>query len=282
MSDLLDNILNENYVEANEIFESRMSEIAEKKLYEVKRSMDITEVVKPVKGKPGEFAGVNTKKDWTKYRKQHPSLGMHDTPSGKSQAPEHEKTASGGLTRHGIKKREERGYLKAHPALKSLEFIKAVTRYHKTGKIDETTIIQQKIEKETKKAVQAGKEAAERRKEAGQSGKTYTHAEKEPAAKKTSKTPSVELPPEDVRRKAKVARERSRVFSSGEIDRSKKAPPDRETAYQHDKDVAHALHRDNHPDAMSRFKKEYSGYETGKKIKSFAKGVWNALGEDTE
>ena len=140
MSDLINHILNEDYVEAKKIFESRMEDIKEKKLYEVKRSMDIVEVVTAVKGKPGQYKGVNTPKDWAKYRKQNPALGMHEIKPGvKASVDKHEKTASGGLTKHGIEVRRKKGYMQAYPATKALEFIKAVTKYHKTGKIDENT-----------------------------------------------------------------------------------------------------------------------------------------------
>lgn len=147
MSDLIDHILNEDYVEAKKIFESRMEDIKEKKLYEVKRSMDIAEVVSPVKGKPGQFKGQNTPKDWAKYRKQHPSLGMHEIKPGvKASVDKHEKSASGGLTKHGIEVRKKKGYIQAYPATKALEFIKAVTKYHKTGKIDENTPFMKRIQ----------------------------------------------------------------------------------------------------------------------------------------
>jgi hypothetical protein len=120
-----------------------MDTILEKKLYEIKRSIEISEVVTPVKGKPGQFKGQNTKADWAKYRKEHPAFGMHDVPTKtgkpkKQKAPEHEKTSSGGLTKAGIEARRKKGYLQAHPALKSLEFIKKVTHYHKTGEVTES------------------------------------------------------------------------------------------------------------------------------------------------
>lgn len=138
MRDLIEHILDENYVSASDSFESYMNDIVERKLYENKRMMQ-TEVVKPVKGKPGQFTGQNTPKDWAKYRKTHPALGMYDVPGGgKAKKPEGEKTASGGLTKKGIAIRKRKGYLKAYPALKSLEFIKRVTQYHKTGKVEES------------------------------------------------------------------------------------------------------------------------------------------------
>ena len=141
---LLESILNQDYNSANELFEERMVELQEKKLYEFKRSIQLSEVVTPVKGKPGQFKGQNTAKDWAKYREQHPSFGMYDVPTKtgkpkKSKPPSHEKTASGGLTAKGIAVRKKKGYVQAHPALKALEFIKAVRKYHETGKIDEQT-----------------------------------------------------------------------------------------------------------------------------------------------
>jgi hypothetical protein len=138
MSDLIEHILNEDYVSANQLFESRISEIMESKLYEVKRSIDITEVVKPVRGKPGQFKGQNTPKDWSKYRKQHPALGMKEIrPGVKAAVDKHEKTASGGLTKHGIEVRRKKGFIQAYPATKAREFIDKVIHYHKTGEVTE-------------------------------------------------------------------------------------------------------------------------------------------------
>lgn len=125
MSDLVENILIGNHVEAGKLFESHMESILEKKLYEIKRSIAISEVVKPVKGKPGEYTGQNSPKDWAKYRKQHPSFGMYDVPGKKpgtikrNKPPKHEKTASGGLTKHGIEVRRKAGYVPAHKAAAS-------------------------------------------------------------------------------------------------------------------------------------------------------------------
>ena len=131
MTRLIDSILDGNYIQANELFEERMEQIAEKKLYENKRMMQ-TEVVKPVKGKPGEFTGQNTPADWAKYRKAHPALGMYDTPSSKGKKPESK-----------VAKQRKAGYVKAEPALKALEFIKRVRKYKETGKLDEATVVQQ-------------------------------------------------------------------------------------------------------------------------------------------
>ena len=119
---LLESILNGDYNSANELFEERMVELQEKKLYEFKRSIQLSEVVTPVKGKPGQFKGQNTAKDWAKYREQHPSFGMYDVPTKtgkpkKSKPPSHEKTASGGLTAKGIAVRKKKGYVQAHPEI---------------------------------------------------------------------------------------------------------------------------------------------------------------------
>lgn len=135
---LLESILNNNLVEAQELFNNRMEIIAEQKLFETKRRIaSLNEVVKPVKGQPGKYAGVNEPKDWAKYRKAHPAVGMYDTPTSKGKPPEHERTASGGITKHGIETRRKKGFLKAHPALKALEFITKVKKYKETGKLDE-------------------------------------------------------------------------------------------------------------------------------------------------
>ena len=159
MRDLVESILTGDNVEATKLFESHMDTILEKKLYEVKRSIQISEIVTPVKGKPGQFKGQNTKADWARYRKEHPSFGMHDVPTKagkpkKQKAPEHEKTSSGGLTKKGIEARRKKGYVKAFGALKGLEFIKKVTHYHKTGEVTEQT------ETERKYAAASGEQQA--------------------------------------------------------------------------------------------------------------------------
>jgi hypothetical protein len=142
MRDLVESILTGDNVEASKLFESHMDTILEKKLYEIKRSIEISEVVTPVKGKPGQFKGQNTKTDWAKYRKEHPSFGMNDVPTKtgkpkKQKAPEHEKTSSGGLTKKGIEARRKRGYIQAHPASKIKEFLDKLSHYKKTGEITE-------------------------------------------------------------------------------------------------------------------------------------------------
>lgn len=160
MRDLVESILTGDNVEASKLFESHMDTILEKKIYEIKRSIQISEVVTPVKGKPGQFKGQNTPADWAKYRKQHPSFGMHDVPTKegkpkKQKAPEHEKTASGGLTKAGIEARKKRGYVKAYPAVKAKEFIDKVIHYHKTGEITEQHV------PFVRSAVSGGKKAVE-------------------------------------------------------------------------------------------------------------------------
>ena len=99
MKDLVEHILSENYVAAQDSFKSRMQSIVEKKLYEVKRQMQSEEY---------------GKEEWAEYRKKHPSFGMYDVPSKtgkpkKQKPPTHEKTASGGLTAHGIAVRKKIG-----------------------------------------------------------------------------------------------------------------------------------------------------------------------------
>ena len=80
---LIESILDGDFVSANELFESRMVELQEKKLYEAKRM---------VSAQMNEDTP-NTKADWAAYRKAHPSLGFYDTPSG-TVAPAKKKTST--------------------------------------------------------------------------------------------------------------------------------------------------------------------------------------------
>ena len=77
--ELIESIIDDNLVSANDIFAEHMNTILERKLYENKRMMQV-EVVTPVKGKPGQFKGVNTKADWARYRKSRPHFGAYDVP----------------------------------------------------------------------------------------------------------------------------------------------------------------------------------------------------------
>lgn len=142
---LVEHIIDEEYVEASDIFAGTLSSILEQKLYEMKRSIELTEVVKPTgkKDKDGNptFTGYNTKADWAKYRKQNPQMSVHGTPDNpKARAPaeKKEKTSTGTITKYGLAQRRKRGYLQAHPALKGLEFIEKVAKYKETGKLEES------------------------------------------------------------------------------------------------------------------------------------------------
>jgi hypothetical protein len=131
--ELVEAIINGDLVNAQDIFEQRLNDIQENKLYEEKRRFAaINEIVKPVKGKPGEFKGSNTKKDWAKYRKQNPTLSVHgtpDNPRARTPAEKKEKTSTGAMTKHGLAVRRKRGYLKAGEAIPAKKFIDAVSSY---------------------------------------------------------------------------------------------------------------------------------------------------------
>lgn len=132
--ELIESIVNGDYVSASELFEERLADIQEKKLYEVKRMIAaMNEVVKPVPGKPDEFQGANTKADWAKYRKQ--------TKLPKTKFAEPPATPFGAgkrLSKGDIEKRREAGYVQAHPAIRAKKFIDAVIKFKKTGKINES------------------------------------------------------------------------------------------------------------------------------------------------
>lgn len=122
---LIDSILGEDYVNATRFFEEAMEEIKEQKFYEVKRSLDLVEA----EGK-GEFKGqyYNDKEDWARYRKAHPSLGYHDTPTGKVRPKRriHKAGDALALTKYGIAQRKKQGYGQAFPMLFTKKFVGAV------------------------------------------------------------------------------------------------------------------------------------------------------------
>lgn len=141
---LVEHIIDEEYVEASDVFAGTLSSILEQKLYEMKRSIDLTEVVKKTRKKNEDgspvYTGYNTKADWAKYRKQNPQMSFHGTPANpkaKAPAEKKEKTSTGTITSYGLKQRRKRGYLPASDALNAVKFIDAVKKYKETGKLDE-------------------------------------------------------------------------------------------------------------------------------------------------
>lgn len=139
---LVEHIIDEEYVEASDVFAGTLSSILEQKLYEMKRSIDLTEVVKKTRKKNEDgnpvYTGYNTKADWAKYRKQNPSMSFHGTPANpKAKAPEEkkEKTSTGTITKYGLAQRRKRGYLPAADAINAMNFIKGV-QSHLRSKIE--------------------------------------------------------------------------------------------------------------------------------------------------
>lgn len=144
MSKLVESILDRDYVTALELFEERVADIAEKKLYEVKRSMNISEIVRAtgklnVDGNP-EYEGQNTKADWAKYRKQNKSVRWNQNKEGKKVTSDRKATPlgkGGKLSADDIEYRRKEGYLQADQAINATKFLRAVRKYRETGKIDE-------------------------------------------------------------------------------------------------------------------------------------------------
>lgn len=177
MNNLIESIINKDYVAADMQLHEKLEYIREKKLYEEKRIIAaLHEVVKPVRGKPGQFRGSNTKADWAKYRKQHKRIKWDQNKEGEKVAEKPKATPlgkGGKLSAGDIKARRKAGYLQAHPALKSLEFIKKVTQYHKTGKINEQTEMERKLaaaSAEQQAAADAEKAARQKAKDRGAFG----------------------------------------------------------------------------------------------------------------
>ena len=227
MSDLLDHILNEDYVSANRLFESHLAVIVEKKLYEKKKMMQ-AEVF-------------------------------------------------GGLTLAQIAARKELGWKQAADVLvdpRERKFSGAVS-FKKPEKKKKL------VKKKLKESSYDDEKEAEKEKLKAK-GKAYPSygalKPKRKAANDDSDTDSnMKRDPYN-----EIDRTKSRIFTPKDIKKAEKAPTDYESAYQHDKKTAQALHRAGDTEAMPKFKKEYRGYSFGKKIAKAAGGMWAALSEDTE
>jgi len=134
---LIESILEKDFVSSDRLFRDSLNSIMEEKLLEVKKKVAAEKPLYGTKDNPA-------KEYWAKYRKKQPKLS-HGIDPQKS-----ETKAGGGLTKHGIEKRRERGYIQAAPALRALDFIKRVRKYKETGKLDEQTPIMTQIGAELK------------------------------------------------------------------------------------------------------------------------------------
>lgn len=101
MSDLIEHILNEDYVSASRVFESKIDNIIESKLYEMKKMVQAEAI-----GLHGQHYMSNA--DWAKYRKKKgPNLGPLDTPTKKG----------GKRSETGLEQRKRLGFVKASKVL---------------------------------------------------------------------------------------------------------------------------------------------------------------------
>lgn len=129
MNKLVESILSQDLVSANEMFSETMNEIVEQKFYEIKRSIELCEEdEKPLYGTKEN----PSKEHWAKYREGKSPIGAYDTPKGKVRPSRriHKTGAmSGALTSYGIKQRKKEGYISAHPLLRGLKFIDAVKKH---------------------------------------------------------------------------------------------------------------------------------------------------------
>lgn len=139
---LVESIIDQEYVLAEAAFREQLDAIMERKLYEYKTTIDLTERVEATGGKDEDgnpqYKGQNSKKDWAEFRKANPTMSFHGTPANpkaKSTKDKHEKSSTGSLTKHGIAMRRKRGYLPANDAINAKKFIDAVRNYKETGKV---------------------------------------------------------------------------------------------------------------------------------------------------
>jgi hypothetical protein len=133
---LVEHIIDGEFVEAQANMRSLLDDIVEQKLFEMKRSIDLTERVEATGGHDEDgnplFKGQNNKSDWKEYRKQNKGMSFYGTPSNpraRASKNKHEKTSTGSLTKHGIAMRRKRGYLPANDAINAKKFIDGVSDY---------------------------------------------------------------------------------------------------------------------------------------------------------
>jgi len=272
MDNLVENILEENYVSANQIFEDRLAEIMEKKLYEKKKMMqaeafggmskqDIERRKKAGFMKAADyFAALNTAKEIEKKSKSDIE------PKSKKKKVDEAYTGTGSGSDKELEARAKGAAVKLGQAVKSAAAARAA-----------------RVSREQEKRAARKKRGA-----SAEPGKPYVS----PAVKSTSggEAPKVELEPSDVRKPSgDVDRSKSRVFSSDELKKASKAPPRASDAWQSDKDTAYALRRAGDKEAVGKFRKAYSGYRAKRELKGFgsamggfAKGIISGLQEDTE
>lgn len=122
--DLIESILQGDLIRSNELFEARMIEIREKKLYEVKRSLDeLWGYGRDRKVTHGPMVGKSNderRKMWKDTINHRKSMRKHAASVDGE---------GGRISKAGIEKRRKDGYLKADTAIRAKAFIDKVHEY---------------------------------------------------------------------------------------------------------------------------------------------------------
>jgi|LakMenEpi03Aug12_release.lakeMendotaPanAssembly.Ray.scaffolds.fasta_scaffold385744_2 hypothetical protein len=263
MSELLENILNENYVSAQEIFEERLGEILEKKLYEKKKMIQ------------AEAFGGMTKAD-IERRKKAGFMKASDYFAALNTAKEIEKKAKSDIEGKKKKKVEEAFTGTGSGSDKELE-ARAKKAAGKLGAAVKGAA-QARAER-VKREVE--KRAAKQKRASAEPGKPYVAPPKAEPKPETGKAPEVKLEPSDVKK------------PSGGV-KKLKAPSvgiDAGDRYDAAMERAKRLERRGKTGAISRLKWSSAGKKIGAKrvasdygkaMGGFAKGIISGLQEDTE
>jgi hypothetical protein len=264
MSELLENILNENYVAAQEIFEERLGEILEKKLYEKKKMIqaeafggmtkaDIERRKKAGFMKASDyFAALNTAKEIEKKAKS-------DIEGKKKKKVEEAFTGTGSGSDKELEARAKKAAGKLGAAVKGAAQARA-----------------ERVKREVEKRAARKKRAAPPE----EPGKPYVAPKAEPKPE-TGKAPEVKLEPADIKKPEGGVKKLKAKSAGVELDKRYDAAIER----------AKRLERRGKTGAVSKVKWSAAGKKIGAKrvasdygsaMGGFAKGIISGLQEDTE
>jgi len=138
MKNLVEHIIDGEFVEANNLFLEELNLIRDRKLFEMKRSIELTELqgYRGYGAKSGPLVGKSDKEKksfWKNKINQRKAEREHTKQSGVTPLGK-----GGKLSHKDIEYRREKGYMNAAPAVNAVNFIKAVRRYKETGEIKES------------------------------------------------------------------------------------------------------------------------------------------------
>lgn len=264
MDNLVENILEENYISANQIFEDRLAEIMEKKLYEKKKMMQ------------AEAFGGMSKED-IERRKKAGFIKAADYFKALETAKEIERKSKSDI--EPKKKKVSEAYTGTGSGSEKELEARAKKSAERLGKAIKSAsqARAERISREQEKRAARKKRTAPPE----EPGKPYVAPKAEPKAPETGKAPEVKLEPTDVKKPSGGAK-KLKARSVG-VDTDKR--------YDAAMERAKRLERRGKTGAVSRLKWSSAGRKIGAKrvasdygsaMGGFAKGIISGLQEDTE